>query len=225
MVQQLYLDTASIDLVRHYLRWELVAGVTTNATLLANANGTPEQILRDLAREVPGPVSAPVLSDDANLMARQAHDLASIADNIVVKIPATLAGNQAARLLRDTGIKLNITFVLNPASAIPFLPLRPAFVSLILDRAADFGVPIASHSTRIRQMRALIDSMTPNTQLIAASVRNTATLITALTEGADIVTVPPTTWDMIFSDPLPICESQTTGAKLRGVFVSYPRGS
>ncbi|KKU56234.1 MAG: putative transaldolase [Parcubacteria group bacterium GW2011_GWA1_47_11] len=196
-----FLDTASLADIAYWKEFGVVEGVTTNPALLAKEGGDPLQQLKAVAALVDGPVSAEVTCTDAADMIRQGLGLSALAPNIVIKLPALPQGYFAARELKRRGIKLNITLTFQPAQAIPFLKLNPDFVSLIVGRVEDFGldsVPL------IKEMRDTIDSLGSTTKLLTASIRNPSHLTAAVNGGSHAVTVPPSTWKLILSNPLSV---------------------
>ena len=198
---QFFLDTANLDLIRHWQAFGLVDGVTTNPALLAKEGGDPLRQLENVCELVPGPVSAQVTAANASGMIAQGRALAKIRDNVVVKIPATAAGYNAAEVLVGEGVSCNITLCFQPAQAIPFARLGATYVSLIVGRTEDFGLSSREETARTR---GLIDAVGSRTKLLVASLRNPTHLTDAVLGGADVVTVPPTTWDLIHQNPLSI---------------------
>ena len=196
---QFFLDTANLDAIRRWQAFGLVDGVTTNPALLAKEGGDPLQQLEAVCELVPGPVSAQVTAPDADTMIAQGRALAGVRENVVVKIPATGAGYRAAETLIDAGVACNITLCFQPAQVIPFARLGATYASLIVGRTEDFGLSSAEEVTRAR---ALIDAVGSSTKLLVASIRNPTHLTEAVLGGAEVVTVPPTTWELVHQNPL-----------------------
>lgn len=196
---EFFLDTASLEEIAKWEPFAVVRGVTTNPALLAKEGCEPLSQLAAVARAVRGPVSAQVTHQAHEQMIPQGRALSRIADNIIVKLPATPEGYLAAKVLVDEGVPCNITLTFDPAQAIPFCRLPTRYVSLIIGRVEDFGL----HSRRlVRQLRELIDTLQSPTQLLVASIRNSHHLLAAALGGADAITVPPSTWGNIFNNPL-----------------------
>jgi transaldolase len=196
---QFFLDTASLDAIRRWQDFGLVDGCTTNPALLAKEGGEPLRQLANVAELVRGPVSAQVTLSDAAGMARQGRALAELAPNIDVKVPATQPGFAAARELTDSGCRVNVTLAFQPAQALPFARIPVAYVSLILGRIEDFG-----HSSlhEVEIARELFTRLKTPTKLLVASLRNPTQLCAAIAGGADVVTVPPSTWELVYANPL-----------------------
>lgn len=193
-----FLDTASLDQIRYWSANGLVDGVTTNPALLAREGVDALSQLRAVAKLVSGPVSAQVTVSDAEGMVRQGGRLAGIADNIVVKLPATVSGLEAAQLLRKRGVRINVTLGFDASQSIAFSRVPVEYFSLVIGRVEDFG---SNSLDQIAETRALIDQMESSTELLVASIRNPIHLRAAIVGGADIVTVPPGTWTNLFANP------------------------
>jgi transaldolase len=195
---QMFLDTASLADVERFAPLGVIDGVTTNPALLAREDGDPVAQLRAIASRVAGPVSAQVTHGDAKEMIAQGRALAALAPNIVVKLPAVRGGLEAARALTAERIAVNVTLAFDPAQAVAFARIPAAYLSLIYARTEDFG---AREIGRIASTRRLLDQMRSPTKLLVASVRNPRHLCDAIEGGADVVTVPPATWDLVFDNP------------------------
>ncbi len=194
-----FLDTASIEDIEYWQQFGLVHGVTTNPAILSKETGKALDHVRTVANMVNGPVSAQVTYRTSNEMIEQGHRLAKIADNIVVKIPSTLEGYKAAKELKEMGIPLNITLNFDPTQTIPFLMLNADYVSLILGRLRDFYLDGSGNTSALEKLRNVMGS---KTQILLASIRNSHELMESASSGADAVTVPPTTWKNVYTNPL-----------------------
>jgi transaldolase len=194
-----FLDTANLFEIKRWERFGVVDGVTTNPALLAREGGDPLVELTKIAAAVDGPVSAQVTQVEAAAMVRQGRTLAAIADNVVVKVPATMEGYRAASELAAHGIACNVTLTFQPPQAIPFARIPVAYVSLIVGRVEDFGY---SNREEIQRARHIFDRLATPTRLLVASIRNGHQLTEAMLGGADVVTVPPSSWSAIYDNPL-----------------------
>ena len=196
---QFFLDTASIPAIETWKAYGLVDGLTTNPALLAKEGGDPLEQLKQVAEIVNGPVSAQVTRTDPAGMIAQGSALAEVAPNIVVKVPSTEAGLEAARELTGRGVDCNITLTFQPAQAIPFARIPVAYVSLIVGRVEDFGL---NSLDEIGATRGVLDELESPTKLLVASLRNPTQLAAAVMAGPDVLTVPPSTWEGAFQNPL-----------------------
>ena len=196
---QFFLDTASLADIQRFQSLGLVDGVTTNPALLAKEGQDPLVQLREITSIVSGPVSAEVVETDPERIVRHAAKLAQVADNIVVKIPASMAGLAAAPSLVAQGIKLIVTLNFHATQAVPFIKLGVDYVAVFIGRSEDFGI---DNKQVCWDTRAAIDNLASPTQLMAASIRNPDYLIDAIHASSDVITVGPACWDKVYNNPL-----------------------
>lgn len=196
---EFFLDTASIEEIKFYKPLGLVDGVTTNPALLSKEGGDPISQIKKIAETVKGPISVEVTYTEPSKMVKHARKLNKLAPNVVIKVPASIAGLVAAQELKREGIKINATLVFHPSQAIPFIKLEADYVSLFVGRVEEFGL---SNKEAIWQLRQSIDEMQSPTKFIAASIRNPDYLIEAVMAGADVLTVPPACWQMVYKNPI-----------------------
>jgi len=163
---RLFLDTANIDHIRHGVELGIVSGVTTNPSLVSKEGKVNYQkLVKEICSIVPGPVSTEVLSQNAQGMISEAREIAKWADNIVVKIPASIEGVKATSALNRENIKVNFTLCFSVNQALLGAAAGAAFISPFVGRLDDIGV-------------------------IAASMRHTQHCIMAAKAGAHIATIP-----------------------------------
>jgi transaldolase len=196
---EFFLDTASLEDIKKWEPFGVVQGATTNPTLLSKEGRDPLAQLQAVAAAVQGPVSAQVTHDTHEKMVRQGRALSQVAKNIVVKLPCNAEGFLAAKELVAEGVRLNITLTFDPAQAVPFCKLPVTYVSLIIGRVEDFGLNSRGFA---RDLRDVLDKLKSPTKLLVASIRNPHHLREAILAGADVITVPPSTWSNLYSHPL-----------------------
>ena len=194
---EFFLDTASEKEIKKWNSLNLVNGVTTNPILLANEKRDPIKILKNISKIVKGPISAQVTEKSNEKMINQGLNLSKIHKNIIVKIPCNFEGLKAAKVLKKKKVKVNITLGFNPAQIVAFANLNIDFFSLIIGKTEDWGF---SNINSISACKKIIKSMKSETKLLVASIRNEEHLEKAITDGADIVTVPPSTWETIYKN-------------------------
>lgn len=192
-----FLDTCSINEIKKWKQFDLVEGVTTNPSLLSKQKNETTSQLRKICSIVNGPVSAQVTEINCENMIKQAINLKKIAKNIIIKIPATEDGYLAARFLKKIKIKINVTVGFNPSQIIPFAKINVDYFSLILGKTEDWGF---SNVDSIMKSKRIIKSLNSKTKLLLASIRNEDHLIDSITNGADVLTIPPKTWEKIFKN-------------------------
>lgn len=182
-----FIDTANLAEIREANEMGLVDGVTTNPSLIAKENTPFKKLLAEICKTVKGPVSAEVVSLEARKMAKEAHELAKIAENIVIKVPMTTEGIIAARMLSDAGIKTNVTLIFSPVQALLAAKAGATYVSPFVGRLDDIshvGMDV------VRDIIDIYDNYDFGTEVIVASIRHPGHVLEAALMGADIATIP-----------------------------------
>ncbi len=184
---KLFLDTANIDEIREINSWGVICGVTTNPSLIAKEGRDFKEVINTICQIVDGPISAEVISDDAEGMVKEAREYASWHPNVVIKVPMTIEGLKATKILSSEGIKTNLTLVFSPAQALLCARAGATYVSPFLGRLDDVGHDGMQLIRDIAEIFAIHDIPT---EIIAASIRHPLHVIEAAKAGADIATVP-----------------------------------
>jgi len=187
---RLFLDTANIDHIRHGVRLGVISGVTTNPSLVSNEGKVNyRRLVREICSIVPGPVSTEVLSQDVPGMVAEARRIATWAENVVVKIPASLEGVEATYQLAKENIKVNFTLCFSVNQAILAALAGATFVSPFVGRLDDIGENgMRLVGEIVEVFKQYPDSI--KTQVIAASIRHPEHCVEAAEAGAHIATVP-----------------------------------
>jgi transaldolase len=196
---KIFLDTANIEQIRSCAQLGVVDGVTTNPSLLAKEAGSWREGLKLIAEIVPGPISAEVVSEDFDGMMREAHDLVTIAPNIVVKVPMTRTGVRTIHALSKEGIRTNATLVFSPSQALLVAKAGATYVSPFIGRIDDVsydGLEI------LRQIIEIYEMQDFETEVLAASIRHPIHVVEAARAGADIATMPINVFEALFRHPL-----------------------
>ena len=184
---KLFLDTANVEHIREVNGWGILAGVTTNPSLVSREGRCMRDCLADITAIVSGPISAEAVSMDAEGMVREARELASIAPNINVKIPMTEQGLAAVSALSEEGIKTNVTLVFSANQAMLAAAAGATFVSPFVGRMDDIG---NRGMTVVEEIVDIFDTYSIPTQVIAASLRHPTHVTEAALAGAHIATIP-----------------------------------
>ena len=182
-----FIDTANIDEIKEAHSMGMVDGVTTNPTLIAKEGRDFEEIIRDICAIVDGPVSAEVISIDADGMIKEARQLSKIHENIVVKVPMTVDGLKATRRLAEEGIKTNVTLVFSPLQALMAAKSGATFVSPFIGRLDDLS---QEGLLLVEQIVEIYSNYAFDTEIIVASIRNPLHVLESALMGADIATIP-----------------------------------
>jgi len=194
-----FIDTANIEEIKQAMALGMVDGVTTNPSLVAKEKREFKGLIREICSIVDGPVSAEVVSLDAEGMVREARDLATIADNIVVKIPLIEEGLKAVAILAREGIKTNVTLCFSPIQALMAAKAGAAYVSPFVGRLDDI-----SHvgMDLVEQILSIYENYGFDTEVIVASIRNPIHVLDAALMGADIATIPFKVIQQLIRHPL-----------------------
>ena len=195
-----FIDTAHIPAVREADALGLLDGVTTNPTLLSKEDGDPREIVREIAKICPGPISAEVVALDAEGMVREGLEWSKVASNIVVKIPMTTEGLKAIRILTEQDIPTNCTLVFSAVQALLAAKAGASMVSPFIGRLDDqfpsSGMEVVEHIVEI------FSNYDFATEVLVASVRNPEHVRDAARLGADICTLPPAVLASLAKHPL-----------------------
>ena len=185
---RLFLDTANIDEIRDAVRMGILAGVTTNPTLMSKESGVSyrERVV-EICEAVKGPVSAECVSRDVAGLLEEGREIASWHANVVVKIPIDETGLEATSLLSRDGIAINMTLVFSANQALLAATAGAAYVSPFVGRIDDAG---QDGMEVVREAVEIFDKYHLPAQLLAASLRHPRHVIAAAQAGAPIATVP-----------------------------------
>ena len=185
---QIFLDTANIDQIRKGAKLGVIAGVTTNPSLMFKEGiADYEGAVKEICKIIPGPVSVEVTAEDAPEMLRQGRVMAKWAKNVVIKIPSTLAGLEVTSALSKEGIKVNFTLCFSLNQALLAALAGAAFVSPFVGRLDDIGHEGMDLVSDIVGVYEIYDF---ETKVIAASIRHTQHCAAAARAGAHIATIP-----------------------------------
>ena len=194
-----FIDTANITEIKEAHAMGMVDGVTTNPSLIAREGGDFKEIITEICKIVNGPISAEVISLETDGMVAEARDLARIHDNIVVKIPMTVDGLKAVRLLAAEGIKTNVTLIFSPLQALMAAKAGATFVSPFVGRLDDLS---QEGMLLVEQLVDIYSNYAFETEIIVASVRNPLHVLEAALMGADIATIPFNVLSKLAAHPL-----------------------
>ncbi|HEY8495906.1 MAG TPA: fructose-6-phosphate aldolase [Limnochordales bacterium] len=194
-----FIDTANVDEIRTVNDWGILAGVTTNPTLVAKEGRVFEEVIKEICAIVDGPVSAEVLATDAEGMIREAEIYASWADNVVIKVPLTAEGLKATSALAKKGIKTNVTLIFSPNQALMAARAGASYVSPFLGRLDDISY---DGMQLVRDVVEIFWTHDIETEVIAASIRHPLHMVEAAKAGAHIATAPFKVYQQMLKHPL-----------------------
>jgi transaldolase len=194
-----FLDTANLDEIREVASWGILDGVTTNPSLCAKESLKFEDLIKEICRIVPGPVSVECVSDKSPDIINEARRLAKLAKNIAVKIPITIEGLKAIFSLCGEGIMVNTTLIFSPSQALLAAKAGAKFVSPFIGRLDDIS---EEGMALIDEIATIFDNYRITTEIIVASIRHPRHVVEAALIGADICTIPFSVMDKLIKHPL-----------------------
>lgn len=186
-IMKMFIDTANVDHIREANDLGVICGVTTNPSLIAKEGRDFVEVVKEITTIVDGPISAEVISLDHEGMVKEARELVKIHKNIVIKIPMTLEGLKAVKILAAEGVKTNVTLIFSATQALMAARAGATYVSPFLGRVDDIG---SVGMTLIEEIVDIFDIHGIETEIIAASIRNPLHVIDAARAGCHIATIP-----------------------------------
>ena len=196
---KIFIDTANVDDIKEAASLGVLDGVTTNPTLLSREKGDPTEILKQICEIVDGPISAEVVSLEAEGMVKEGRELHKIHENIFVKIPTTKEGLKAIKQLSSEDINTNATLVFQPLQALLVAKAGASIVSPFVGRLDDIstvGMDI------IADIVTMYENYGFDTEVCVASIRNPLHAVTAALYGAHIATIPFKVIEQLLKHPL-----------------------
>ena len=196
-----FIDTANVEDIRKANDMGVICGVTTNPSLIAKEGRDFNEVIKEITTIVDGPISGEVKATtvDAEGMIAEGREIAKIHPNMVVKIPMTVEGLKATKVLSSEGIPVNVTLIFSANQAILAANAGAAYVSPFLGRLDDINTPGID---LIRNISEIFDIYGYDTEIIAASVRNPIHVTDCALSGADIATVPYKVIEQMTKHPL-----------------------
>jgi transaldolase len=194
-----FVDTAEIKDIKELHEAGLVDGVTTNPSLIAKSGRDFKEVVKEICAVTPGPVSAEVASLEYEGMVAEGTVLAAIAENVVVKVPLTLAGLKATKTFKERGIKINVTLCFSANQALLAAKAGATYISPFLGRLDDINLDGVELIENIRQ---IYDNYAFDTEILAASIRSPNHVTQVALAGADVATIPPDVIRKLANHPL-----------------------
>ena len=194
-----FIDTANVEEIKKAASYGLLDGVTTNPSLVAKEGKDFIELLKEIVQIVDGPISAEVVSTDHEGMLKEAHELAKIHENIVIKVPLIKEGLKTVKVLSSEGIKTNVTLCFSAAQALLAAKAGATYISPFVGRLDDI-----SHDGMqlIEQIVQIYDNYGFTTQVLVASIRHPLHLVDAALIGADVATIPFSVIEKLSHHPL-----------------------
>ncbi len=198
---KIFLDTSDVGIIRQHCETGLIDGVTTNPTLMMKAGRNPVEVIKEISSLFPedASISAEVVGDTAEEMVSQAKDYYSISKNITIKVPCSVEGLKACKILSDKGIPVNVTLIFSPEQAILAAKAGATYVSPFIGRCEDNnidGIGLLEAINKVYQSKRI------STEILSASIRNLNHVSESFKAGADIVTLPPSIFEAMYNHDL-----------------------
>lgn len=195
---KIFLDTADVEVIKKASDTGLVDGVTTNPSKILQTGKRFEDVIQEICKVVPGPVSAEAVADNAPDIIEEAKKIASIAPNINIKVPLTIEGLKAGAELERQGIRTNVTMIFSPDQLLLAMKTNAFLVSIVLSRLDKIGGDVKAF---------IDDSMTIKrqygfkSQVLAASIKTRKDAIDCMRAGVDIISIPEDIFFNMFRHP------------------------
>lgn len=196
---KLFIDTANVADIKRANDLGVICGVTTNPSLIAKEGRKFEDVVKEITEIVDGPISAEVISLQADKMVEEAIPLSKIHKNIVIKLPMCEEGLKACKRLTEMGIKTNVTLIFSAAQALLAARAGATYVSPFLGRLDDVG---QEGMLLIEEIVDIFQAQGIETEIIAASIRNPIHVTAAARLGCDIATIPMSVILQMMKHPL-----------------------
>jgi len=196
---KLFIDTANVEEIRKASEWGVLSGVTTNPSLIAKEGRDLMDVIQEITSIVNGPISAEVIGLQADQMVEEGEQYAKLSENIVIKIPMTLEGLKAVKILSEKGIKTNVTLIFSANQALLAARAGATYVSPFIGRIDDIG---HDGITLIADIHQIFAYHGIDTEIIAASIRHPMHVTEAAKAGADIATIPYKVLEQMSKHPL-----------------------
>ena len=197
---KIFIDSADVDAIKEAADTGLVDGVTTNPTYIAKSGKNFKKVVEEICKIVPGPVSAEAMAETADGMIKEAVEIASIAPNVVVKIPMNIEGLKAVPVLeKQKNVKTNVTMIFSSTQAFLAMKAGASLVSIVLSRLdaiANESIVLVEDAVTIKQNYGY------RSEVLAASMKTQNHVLNCLREGVDIVTIPGALFFQMFKHPL-----------------------
>jgi transaldolase len=196
---KLFLDSANISHVKEAVATGLVDGVTTDPALIAKEGRGFEEVIRELASLVDGPVAVEAVSQGWEEIVEEGRSLAKLHRNVVVKVPLTAEGLKAVRRLAHDGVKTNATHCYSPVQALLASKAGATFVSPSIGRIDELG---DTGADTIEKILTIYNNYDLPTQVLVAAVKSPLHVLEAALSGADCCAVPASVFKLLLNNPL-----------------------
>ena len=196
---EFFIDTGDLNEIKEAYRWGIIDGVTTNPSLVAKTGVDQKTLITEISKIVDGPISAEVISTDAEGMLKEAYELAKIHDNVVIKLPMTKDGMIACNELSKKNIATNVTLIFSANQALLAAKNGATYVSPFIGRLDDIG---QTGIQLIAEIKDIFDNYAFSTKILSASIRHVDHVKACAMVGSDTATLPYKVLTQLFNHPL-----------------------
>jgi transaldolase len=197
---KLFVDTGDLEEVRQAASWGVIDGVTTNPTLIAKTGKGFKEVVLEICRIMPeGAISAEVVATDYDTMLKEALEISSWSEQIVVKVPLIEPGVSLVKTLSDKGIRTNVTLVFSVSQALMAAKAGATYISNFVGRVDDLG---ADGMDAVRDTVEMVNTYGFESEVLVASVRHPLHVLESIRAGAHVATMPLKTLEMMFKHPM-----------------------
>ncbi len=196
---EIFLDTADVKEIRDLVSLGVVDGITTNPSLVAKEGQPFKSIVKEILEIVTGPVNLEVVGTDQATIIKEAHQLAKLHNNVVVKVPLIAEGLKAVHQLSEEGFKTNVTLCFSATQALLAAKAGATYISPFVGRLDDIG---HVGMDLVRQIVAVYRNYGFPTKVLAASLRSPLHVLEAALAGAHVGTMPPSVLRQMLKHPL-----------------------
>ncbi len=195
-----FIDTANVSEIRELYETGMIDGVTTNPSLIAKTGQKFTNVIKEICSFIDGPVSAEITATDTPTMIKEARKLSRISENVVIKVPLTVDGLKACKVLSDNNTMVNVTLCFSESQAILAAKAGATFISPFVGRLDDTGLNGMNLISNICKIFKNYPEF--KTEVLVASVRSPNHVVNAALLGADVVTIPPSALRQLYNHPL-----------------------
>jgi len=195
---KIFLDTADIEAIKRANDTGMLDGITTNPSKILESGRKFTDVVEEIAKLVDGPVSAEAVAPTAPEIVKEAQNIASIAPNINIKVPMTIEGIKAGKILEEKGIKTNVTMIFSPDQALLAMKTNAYLISLVISRLDKIGGDVQAF---IEDTMTIKYNYGFESQVLAASIKTRKDAIDCMRAGVDVITIPEDVFMMLFKHP------------------------
>jgi transaldolase len=196
---KIFLDTADVEEIRRAYDTGMLDGVTTNPSKIAATGKRFTQVIEEICSFFPGPVSAEAVAHHASEIVAKGEEIGSIAPNVNVKVPMTLEGLKAAKVLEERRVRVNVTMIFSPDQACLAMKTGAMLISIVLSRLDKIG---GESESLVKDTMLIKHNYGFTSEVLAASLKTRNHVLACMRAGANIITIPEALFFEMYQHPL-----------------------